>query len=129
MPNLRGVILRNHWSRSRDYNPNLYHFIEEKSVSAPIYGPRTSRHYPAGKPKPHGTAINRLYWGDHQSFDYGFGVMCRALSISKTHLQSFSVDYLYENDFHQGGLFPATFILLSFNDLKHACMQCFSTSS
>jgi hypothetical protein len=126
MPNLRGVILRNHWCRPRDYNLNFYHPIEQKSLFAPIYGPRTSRYCRAGEPKPYGTSIRRLtrwhyYWHTYSSFDYGFSVMCRALSISKTHLQSFSVDYLYQNALDQGGLFPATFLLLSSNNLKHAC--------
>jgi hypothetical protein len=119
MPNLRGVILKNNWRHPRDYPGSLPVIMIPYN---PIYGPRSSRHYPILELQPHGISIMRnTSLHGLSRFDYGFGIMCRALSISNTLLQTFSVDYLYGKHSVTSGLFPATFSSVSSSELEHAC--------
>jgi F-box-like len=133
MPNLRGLILKNHWLPPRPYPGYCYSVKERKNAA--LYGPRTSRDFPMVKWKPYpewkpcGIPLPR--WGYVEDpFDYGFEIMRNALAISDVHLLSFSVDYSleYDPDYNckynaraPSGLWESTFSKMSPRGLKYAC--------
>jgi hypothetical protein len=131
MPNLRGLILKNHWLPPRD-DP-AYVYSEEDLKNPAPYGPRTSRHFPPEEIRLRDTIPVECEIG-HQpgsdGYDYGFEVMHNALATSDLwHLQSLSVDYIY-NEYDckyispwpfPHGLYPATFLKMSPLDLEYTC--------
>ena len=103
--------------------------IEEEVKIAALYGPRTSQHVPIWEKLRDANPVQCDI--GHQSgsygYDYGFEVMRNVLAISDLHLQSFSVNYIY-NEYKctpprpfPHGLYPATFLKMSPLDLKYTC--------
>jgi hypothetical protein len=118
MPNLRGLILKNHWLPPRD-DP-AYIYSEEERENAALHGPRSSQYFPMAEEKPYAIPV-RCHLG---RYDYGFEVMCNALSILDLHLQSLSVDYISIPPWSSRlsyGLYPATFLKMSPLDLEYTC--------
>ena len=94
MPNLRGLILKNHLFPSRD-DP-AYGYSDEYLNNNADYGPRTSRGHSPMAEEVIPVQCNIGHPSEFlDSYDYGFEVMCNALAISDLHLQSLSVDYIY----------------------------------
>jgi F-box-like len=119
MPNLRGLVLKNHWLPPRE-DPS-YIYSDEEVENTALYGPRSSRYFPLTEGKPYATPAYRdIGWRGLAVFDYGFEIMCHALAISDVHLHSFSVDYVDEYS-HQvpGGLSPSTFSNMLPRELEH----------
>jgi hypothetical protein len=117
MPNLRRLVLKNHWLPPRDHSSYIY--SDEEMGNTALHGPRTSRGFDPMPEKPYGVAVGR----EGREFDYGFEVMSNALEISGVHLQSFSVDYVQGKDLNwlPDGLHLDTFLKMSPRDVEHAC--------
>jgi hypothetical protein len=123
MPHVREVVFRNHWLPPEWHGVNY----EADCRGFAIYGPRTSRDYPDGEPKPYAIPVKRptSYRVLRSNYDYGFGIMCRALSMSKTYLHTFSVDYVnygwVTDSYFPGGFYSETFLSISADDFGYAC--------
>jgi F-box-like len=125
MPRVREVIFKNHWLPLQDDDGSGLGEISG------VRGPRSSRNYPIGAHKPYGLTVERSasYLPSHEpsKYDYGLGVMCRALSKSERSIEKFSVDYIYKSSgaiafrYLPGGFYSDTFLSMSPDDLAHAC--------
>jgi hypothetical protein len=127
MPHVREVIFKNHWLPPKK-DVLAYAPFDARYRESAIYGPRTSRNYPTAMPKPYALAVRRLtsYKSPYTmaGYDYGFGVMCRALSMSKRYLQVLSVDYINhlieDTGYYPNGFYSDTFLSMSSDDLGYA---------
>ncbi|KAI6081562.1 hypothetical protein F4821DRAFT_264800 [Hypoxylon rubiginosum] len=112
MPNIRTVILTNHWLPTRnllgDCHPSLRSmkiYPNDERLGGPL-----AREYPPFAKKPSGGPLVRH---DGVNIDPSFRVMCHAISIADLPVQAFSVDYRVqiEPGRPRRGLCPATFHL------------------
>jgi hypothetical protein len=115
MPNIKHVILTDHWYRPRD-------FFSLRSISflfsKPQGGSPLSRIYPEDAKRPGGRPLSvENYSGDCFYKDHGFTVMSRALSITNTKISALSIDYIGDST---EGLTIASFHMAP-RDLVHSC--------
>jgi F-box-like len=131
MPNVREAICRNVLSLDVDSDGSDIYFIPEFN-RATICDPRISRLYPkAGENQSRAAHVNNLYRDEVKNFcypnrfNYGLSILCRAISISNTHLQTLSLGCHDRNKLFDKSLYdiyPATFVLMSPRELEHTCI-------
>ncbi|KAI6081169.1 hypothetical protein F4821DRAFT_265184 [Hypoxylon rubiginosum] len=105
MPNVRSVVLVNQWRNT-----------------APFF-----RSYPGSTARPFGVPL-RIEEGPHagKPFDYGFEIMCKAVSISGRQIENFDIQYgghnLNRHDaiVENWGVLPTSFLCTPC-DLQHYC--------
>ena len=121
MPHIQKIILTNHWSQVNDSSSPRSYVIETQPTREDCGAP-LCRHYPEDvtKPEGHQLAVDRSddgYIGPYE--DHGFAVICRALSITKTKLQSLVIDYS-PTSYGSTGISMHTFHVYD-RELTHYC--------
>jgi F-box-like len=126
MPNVRKVICGNY---GRLLEAGDMYFIPEFNQAMIQCDPRMSRLYPKAGENLSRIAIgmNNLYRDELEDFkskrfNYGLGIVCRAISVSNVRLQTLSIGCPDGDSFNAlYNIYPATFVLMSPRELEHIC--------